>query len=170
MPLNRREFLASTAALPVLAGLKGQPAFAESSPHTAPYLALEKFIPPGSDEFVCEKQAAVIRDELTAAFERASLRNEPKVGRSPWPSEYRQIAPDLHEAVYSQSNTNNIQEGWQRWVRSVKRPRRAQFFSASKRHRPVRSRRRRRKRPALLPRRSLANEMGKRRAPRISSA
>ncbi len=128
MSLNRRDFFRSTAALPLLASLKGHPAFAETSLHTAPYLALEKFILPGSDEFACEKEAAAITAALTTAFESVNLRNEPKLGHSPWPSKYRAIAPDLEEAVYDQSHTQNIQEGWRRWVRSVKRARRAQFF------------------------------------------
>ncbi len=126
MPLNRRQFLASTAALPVLAGLRGNPAFAEEPRHTPPYLALEKFIQPGFDEFAGEKQAAIIASELDRAFRTGALKNEPK-GISPCPSSYRTIAPDLREAIYNHSDTN-VTEGWRRWVRFFKQVRRAQFY------------------------------------------
>jgi tetratricopeptide (TPR) repeat protein len=126
MPLSRRQFLASTAALPVLANLRGHPAFAEEPRHAPPYLALEKFIQPGFDEFAGEKQAAVISAELDQAFRTGTLKNEPS-GQSPCPASYRRIAPDLREAVYNRSDTN-VKEGWRRWVRFFKSVRRAQFY------------------------------------------
>ena len=127
MPLNRREFLASTAALPLLAGLRSAPAFADEPRHEPPYLALKKFIPPGSDEFVEEKTAAQIVAALDEAFKTGILKNEP-TGYSPCPASYRQIGPDLQEAVYNQSDTK-VSEGWTKWVRLAKTIRRAQFYA-----------------------------------------
>jgi hypothetical protein len=101
MPLNRRQFLASTAAFPILAGLRARPAFAESSRHSPPYFALEKFIEPGFDEFSQEKHAAIIAAELDQAFRTAALKNEP-TGRSPCAASYRPIVPGLQEAIYNQ--------------------------------------------------------------------
>ena len=49
--ITRRELLGSAAALPALAILRPVPVFAEQPVHAAPYLALEKFILPGADEF-----------------------------------------------------------------------------------------------------------------------
>ncbi|HTU48892.1 MAG TPA: hypothetical protein VMF91_27770, partial [Bryobacteraceae bacterium] len=69
--MTRREFLAATAALPALAGARALAAPDEPS-HIAPYLALQKFILPGSDEFPEEKRAFEIR----AALERALHANE----------------------------------------------------------------------------------------------
>ncbi len=126
MSLNRRQFIASTAALPVLASLRGRPAFAEEPRHTPPYLALEKFIQPGFDDFPEEERAAIISAELDQAFRTGTLKNEPN-GRSPCPASYRSITPDLREAIYNQSDTD-VQEGWRRWVRFFKKVRRAQFF------------------------------------------
>ncbi|MDQ2800635.1 MAG: VCBS repeat-containing protein, partial [Armatimonadota bacterium] len=127
MPLNRREFLASTAALPLLAGLRSAPAFAEEPRHEPPYLALKKFIAPGSDEFAEEKTAAEIVAALNEAFKTGILKNEPN-GRSPCPVSYRALGQDLQEAIYNQADTN-VSEGWSKWVRLVKSARRAQFYS-----------------------------------------
>ncbi len=83
MGLNRREFLAATGAAALL--LKVRPAFAESVRHEPPYLALEKFIPPGVDEFACEKEAAEVVAKL-----RAILPNE--LGeRVPWVRFFKNI-------------------------------------------------------------------------------
>ncbi len=126
MPVNRREFLTSTAALPLLASLRSAPAFAEEPRREPPYLALKKFIPPGSDEFAEEKEAAEIIAVLDDALKTGILKNEP-TGYSPCPAQYRSIVPDLQEALYSRSDTK-IGDGWERWVRSLKTVRRAQFY------------------------------------------
>ncbi len=126
MPLSRRDFLAATATLPALAGLKAKPVFAEESPHLPPYLALRKYISPGADEFAEEKKAALIVTELREAFQTGNLKNEPR-GHSPCPVSYRSIAPDLQEAVFDTGNTN-IREGWNCWVRSLHKVRRADFY------------------------------------------
>jgi len=64
---SRREFVASLAALPAFAALRPPALSAEEIHQVAPYLALEKFILPGRDEFAEEKSAFEIR----AAFEQA---------------------------------------------------------------------------------------------------
>ncbi len=130
MPLNRRQFLVSTAALPILSSVRGRPAFAEEPRRTPPYLALEKFIQPGFDEFSGEKQAAIIAAELDQAFRTETLKDEP-TGQSPCPARYRSIAPDLREAVYNNKSDTSVQEGWKRWVRFFKNVRRAQFYPLS---------------------------------------
>ncbi len=125
--VNRREFLAATAALPVLASLRGSPAFAEEPRHTPPYLALKKFIVPGSDEFPGEKTAAEITASLLKALESVELPLAAvATGHSPLPSTYRALAPDLEEAVFDTSDTA-IASGWKAWVQSLGRVRRAEF-------------------------------------------
>ena len=126
MPLSRRDFLAGTAALPLLASLKAVPVFAEETLHVPPYIALRKYIPPGLDEFPEEKQAALIVSELQEAFKTADLPNEP-TGQSPCAVSYRSIAPDLQEAVFDEADTK-VREGWKRWVRSLHKVRRADFY------------------------------------------
>ena len=92
MPLNRREFLTSTAALPLLAISDVRPVFADAPRRTPAYLALQKFIQPGLDEFPEEKEAARIVAELDRAFRSGNLPNE-LTGHSPFPASYRSIAP-----------------------------------------------------------------------------
>ncbi len=57
--MNRREFLAAAAALSAVPRLNGG-----EDPHVPPYLALEKFIEPGYDEFPEEKAAMELRERL----------------------------------------------------------------------------------------------------------
>jgi len=52
--VKRREFLLAAAALPALAFRDNVP----EAGRAAPYLALKRFLQPGSDEFACEKAAA----------------------------------------------------------------------------------------------------------------
>ena len=66
--MKRRDFLKTAAALPALSCLRSHPAFAEETHHAPPYLALQKFIEPGNDEFTGEKKAFEIREALTKAF------------------------------------------------------------------------------------------------------
>jgi tetratricopeptide (TPR) repeat protein len=127
MPLNRREFLTSTAVLPLLAVSDIRPVFADAPRPTPAYLALQKFIQPGFDEFPEEKEAARIVAELDRAFRSGNLPNELR-GQSPFPASYRSIAPDLRESVFDPTDTN-VRSGWQKWVRFFKSVRRAQFYS-----------------------------------------
>jgi tetratricopeptide (TPR) repeat protein len=124
--VNRREFLAATAAVPVLASLRGTPAFAEEPRHTAPYLGLQQFIAPGRDEFPGEKVAMQITASLDEALRSGELPVAPSVtGNSPLPSAYNTLAPDLEQAVLSGDTA--IASGWKAWVRSLGTVRRAQF-------------------------------------------
>ena len=61
--ITRRRFLASAAALPALGSALSGPAFAEER-RSPPYLALEKFIAPESDDFLLEKAAPRIEAAL----------------------------------------------------------------------------------------------------------
>ncbi|MBV8073027.1 MAG: VCBS repeat-containing protein [Acidobacteriaceae bacterium] len=127
--LNRREFLAATAAVPALSTLAANPAFADEPPRAAPYLALEKYISPGNDEFPEEKAAA----ELAAALQNAlNSATSPELAlngnfASPLGSSFRKIAPDLREAVFSSSPDSSFRKNWALWVESLGRIRRARF-------------------------------------------
>lgn len=125
--VNRREFLAATAAVPILASLRGTPAFAEEPRHAPPYLVLKQFITPGNDEFPGEKIAARITASLDEALRTGELPlASPVTGISPFPSTYKALAPDLEEALFNRSDTD-IASGWKAWVRSLGSVRRAQF-------------------------------------------
>ncbi len=123
--LSRREFLATAAAVPALTGLPCPQAFAEESQHTPPYLALEKFIVPGNDEFPEEKTALLIREALQHALRSGELPD--CSGSSPCPKSYRALAPDLEEAVFDPAD-GAVARGWKRWVQSLGTIRRAQFY------------------------------------------
>ena len=127
MAVSRREFLASATALPVLASLRGRQAFAEPVRLTAPYLALEGYIEPGHDEFPEERAAEQLRQTLEQALRTGKLPNELPGGISPWPASYRQVAPDIAEAIYNQQD-KSISAGWARWVRSLKNVMRAEVY------------------------------------------
>ncbi len=123
--MKRREFLKSAAAIPALTCLRSTPAFAEEARHKPPYLALKKFIPPGSDEFVWEKTAFEIRASLEKAL--LSMELPDATGISPLPTGYRSIAPDVQEAVF-ESTGGNVAAGWKAWVQSLGTVRRAHFY------------------------------------------
>lgn len=99
--LNRREFLATAAAVPALTCLRADAAAGpkDEPSHTAPYLALEKYILPGRDEFPQEKTAFEIR----AALERA-----------------------LHSGGLPTTDPQIVTE-WRRWVAGLGSVRRAHF-------------------------------------------
>jgi tetratricopeptide (TPR) repeat protein len=97
---NRREFLATAAALPALTAVRSAPALAEEAQHVAPYLALEKFILPGNDEFPEEKTAF----EKRAALERA-----------------------LHQGELPATDPQ-VASAWRHWVESLGSVRRAHFY------------------------------------------
>ncbi len=127
--VSRREFLASAAAIPALAGLGSAPAFAEEPRHEPPYLALKKFILPGNDEFAGEREAMEIDQALGAALRSLELPLSGSCrGISPCPASYRALAHDLDEAVYDTGDVG-VAEGWKRWARSLGRVRRARFYS-----------------------------------------
>ncbi|MFL6351439.1 MAG: FG-GAP-like repeat-containing protein [Bryobacteraceae bacterium] len=118
----------SAAAVPALTCLHGLPAFADEPRHSPPYLALERFIAPGHDEFPQEKAASQIVESLAKAVRAMELPIAMACqGSSPCPKAYRSLAPDLEDAVFDLSDIA-IEEGWRRWVRSLGNIRRAQFY------------------------------------------
>lgn len=126
--LTRRQFLISAAAVPALTCLRSAPAFADEPRHNPPYLALERFIPPGNDEFPEEKSASQIVESLEKALQSMELPIGMSFqGSSPYPKRYRALAPDLDEAVFEPSDLA-VEEGWKQWVQSLGRIRRAQFY------------------------------------------
>lgn len=125
--LTRREFLISTSALGVVTCLMSRRTLAEES-HTPPYLALQKFIAPGNDEFAEEKKAMEIRDALTKALQSSELPiGAGERGTSPCPRSYENVGSDVQSAVFDQSD-RAIAEGWRCWVQSLGSVRRAQFY------------------------------------------
>lgn len=98
--LTRREFLMAAAALPAIGGVAALPAFADEPRHFPPYLGLEKFIAPGTDEFPEERTAAAIADALNTALSSREL----------------------------PSADAGIQRIWKSWIASLGEIRRAQFF------------------------------------------
>jgi Tfp pilus assembly protein PilF len=76
--VKRREFLlaAAASALP-LRGFSDQP---ETEGRPAPYLALKKFLEPGSDEFACEQAA----EELVNILRSAMKTGDPPFGFEGW--------------------------------------------------------------------------------------
>ncbi len=126
--LTRREFLVSAATLPALTCLSRAPAFADEPRHDPPYLALERFISPGNDEFSEEKTAVQIVESLDKALHLMELPLGASFqGSSPCPKSYRTLAPDLEEAVYEAWDMA-VGEGWKRWVQSLGNIRRVQFY------------------------------------------
>lgn len=126
---SRREFLVSAAALPALTCLTGAPAFADEPRHNPPYLALERFISPGTDEFPNEKSASQIVESLDKALRSMEMPIGISFqGSSPCPKSYRALAPDLEEAVFESSDVA-VRQGWKRWVQSLGKIRRAQFYA-----------------------------------------
>ncbi len=116
--MNRREFLVSTAAL---AFFKQRVARAEEETHAhsdPAYLSLKKFIEPGNDEFANEKAAAELKARLHAALLSKEM---PEAAVAP--ASYRQLAPDLAEAVFEGTPGE-----WRHWVESLGQIRRAAFF------------------------------------------
>jgi tetratricopeptide (TPR) repeat protein len=125
---TRREFLISAAAIPALSCLSGEPAFADEPHYDPPYLALQKFILPGNDEFPKEKTAMQIVESLDKALRSMELPIGPSFqGESPCPKNYKALAPDVEEAVFESSDAA-VEEGWRRWVQSLGNIRRAQFY------------------------------------------
>jgi tetratricopeptide (TPR) repeat protein len=134
--LNRRQFLGSSALLPALTCLPflsarkadaadaGQPA----RKREPPYLTLQKFILPGSDEFANERDAWTRRSVLEKALTSGSLPLSPSAtGSSPKPRQFNAIATDLKIAVFDSAD-NHIAEGWRQWIGSLGRIRRSQLY------------------------------------------
>lgn len=121
---------AATAALPALSALSATPSFAEETHHDPPYLALEKYIKPGNDEFPEEKAAAALVQALQNALFSTTPQELALNGNfaSPLASSFRNIAPDLQEAVFSPEPVGSFLQNWRVWVESLGKIRRAHFY------------------------------------------
>ena len=125
---SRREFLLRAAALPALTSIPFAAALGEENHHSPPYLALQKFILPGQDEFAEEKTAMEIREALSIALRTSELPVSSTLeGSSPCPATHQNVAFDLRSAVFDKSD-KDIREGWKSWVQSLGNIRRAQFY------------------------------------------
>ncbi len=126
--VSRRRFLATSIALPALGRLAAAPGYSEQPRVTPPYLALEKFIEPGSDEFPGERDAAQIATALQEAIRTSQLPIAGSLqGTSPFATSYRALGPDLSEAQFGASGIS-IVDGWKDWVASLGKIRRVQFY------------------------------------------
>lgn len=106
--MNRREFL-----LVVAAGLAYRRLDAESVGRPAPYLALEKYLAAGSDEFAGEKEANDLASALHAAVTSGRL---PSARVSICPASYQVLGGDLSLGVFTENETA---DGWSQWLQSL---------------------------------------------------
>ncbi len=127
---SRRKFLGSAVAavgLPTGIPLSalGEPPEPEQQ---APYLALQRYIEPGTDGFQGEKRAMEIRAALHQALASMELPlAEGLEGFSPAAQRYIPLAPDLEAAVFNQAD-GAVSEGWKAWVHSTGSIRRCEFY------------------------------------------
>jgi Tfp pilus assembly protein PilF len=97
----------------------------ESAIRPAPYLALQKYLEPGFDEFTGEKTAADLVKLLHSAIANRHLPVASKFqGKSICPASYRAIAEDLRAAVF----TDTEGDGWSDWLASLGTIRRTEFY------------------------------------------
>jgi Flp pilus assembly protein TadD len=96
--VTRREFLAATAALAAARSVPAQSA-AEQPKHEAPYLALEKYIPPGLDEFPEEKLAFELRAALHQALHSGDLPTTDPALASAW-RDFRASLGSIRRAAF----------------------------------------------------------------------
>jgi Flp pilus assembly protein TadD len=130
-PLTRRRFLQATAAAG-LYGMRPRPLVADIFPvqfrNVSPYEQLSRYIEPGSDEFVIEKEAAGITEVLNRLIETRQLPlAEAFHGRSPLPSNYRKISYDVSEAEFA-AEEGTFEANLQRWLDSLGEVQTARFF------------------------------------------
>jgi Tfp pilus assembly protein PilF len=127
--ITRRHLLeAAIVGLPALTFVRPVRAFAaEQSSHKPPYVALERFIQPGFDEFPEEKTSLAVELALHEALQSGELPgSHPITGVSPHPKSLRVIAADVHEAVFDAADSD-VAGGWTRWCQSLGQVRRAEF-------------------------------------------
>ncbi len=127
--MKRREFLAACAAAsfftnrghasaPFPVKFRRQPAYAD----------LAAFVEPGLDEFPGEKIAMEIENRLHASLMGGELPIAASCqGRSPAPSSFRDLAPDVATAVFS--DNSEIGAGWKQWLETLGKIRAARFYS-----------------------------------------
>jgi Flp pilus assembly protein TadD len=121
--------LAAAATVPLLGSAFAAPVFAADRRPRAPYLALEKFVHPGGDEFPEEGAALETVKQLTEAFDsgRLPLSGECS-GFSPAAKHDAPIANDVSEARFDHTD-RDLAGGWARWRASLGEVRRFQFFA-----------------------------------------
>jgi len=127
--MRRRDFLTSCTALPwMFSRAHATSPFAARflrEPAYAPALTL---VEAGSDEFPGEKAAVELEQRLAAALENRELRFAAGcAGASPAPASYRDIAPDVAEAVFD--GAGDPVAGWEKWRASLGSVRRAAFYA-----------------------------------------
>ncbi len=116
--VNRREFLFSAASTAAFFTGRRVAWGEETAAHRlAPYLSLQPFLAPGTDEFTCEKAATEVEGALRSAF--ASRRLD---AANVCPSGHRSVSHDLLEATFEGAR------GWADWVASLGEVRRSDFF------------------------------------------
>jgi tetratricopeptide (TPR) repeat protein len=109
--VNRRDFLSSAAAVAILPKSAPGREVPEITARPAPYLALQPFLEPGSDEFKSEKTALDLVNLLHASVATGHL----PLATSICPSSYRPLANDLVEAVFDRTPNDR---SWPNWVAS----------------------------------------------------
>ncbi|MDR3718005.1 MAG: FG-GAP-like repeat-containing protein [Bryobacteraceae bacterium] len=126
---NRREFLVAFAAAGAFAAERHvSSAFPVRFRQEPSYASLLRFADPGLDEFPGEKIAMEIEAGLKTALQSGVLPVAPG-GRtkSPAPSEYRSIAPDVAAAVFG--GGDDLAQGWKQWRAALGAIRYARFYS-----------------------------------------
>jgi Tfp pilus assembly protein PilF len=121
--VKRREFLLAAAALTTVPKLSFAGFDPEPAARAAPYLALKKYLEPGTDEFTAEKSAADLVKTLHAAVSTGHL----PLAKSICPASYREVATDLTEAIFTRQDSSD--NGWSNWLASLGAIRRAEFHA-----------------------------------------
>jgi hypothetical protein len=121
--VKRREFLLAAAALTTAPKLSFAGFDPEPAARAAPYLALKKYLEPGTDEFTAEKSAADLVKTLHAAVSTGHL----PLAKSICPASYREVATDLTEAIFTRHDSSD--NGWSNWLASLGAIRRAEFHA-----------------------------------------
>lgn len=114
--MKRRDFLFLAAA-----GIACSRMDAEVVGRPAPYLSLENYLAPGSDEFAGEKEAADLANALHAAVSSGRLAG---ASVSICPTSNNVLGGDLSVAVFSKTEAI---DGWAQWLQSLGAIRRADF-------------------------------------------
>jgi hypothetical protein len=125
--VNRRRFLTTVAAGSCVRPVKMRAA-ANRIPKPAPYESLYRFVPPGSDEFGVEAEAASITVHLARIISTKSLPIAAGFrGSSPMPARYRKIAEDVSQAEFALDG-KGFEEGLKAWVNSLGDIRSVRFY------------------------------------------
>lgn len=116
--MNRRQFLFAAAAVSIFRRASEAQAATE---RRAPYLELEKFLAPGSDEFKAEKDAVELAKALREAVKSGTLH----VATSICPASFKHPAANVREAIF---NGENKADDFAEWIKTFGTIRRAEFY------------------------------------------